>query len=106
MKQYWDDDGFFWEAEIRPQRTTSTRRAAKLRAQKDVCSLLNRPRKPSPGIAPKPLASANPKHTAIYSGGGGSSSKLSSVSRYAPGTLIDGQLTVATKPAVPSDRKG
>jgi hypothetical protein len=58
----------------------------------EVCSPLNKMKTPKPGIDPKPLSSANPKHPPVYQGGG--SSKLSQVGRYAPGALVDGQITV------------
>jgi hypothetical protein len=69
-----------------------------------VCSPVNKMKKATPGINPRPLASANPKHAPVYQGGGGS--KLSSVGRHAPGTLVDGQITITTPVAIPSDRKG
>jgi hypothetical protein len=72
---------------------------------RDVCSPINKKTKASPGLDPRPLKGANPKHAAIYNGGGGSS-KLSGVARYAPGTLIDGAITIKTPVAIPSERKG
>jgi hypothetical protein len=59
---------------------------------KDVCSPINRPRGPA---ASNPAKLIKVKHTAIYNSNAGPS-KLSSVGRYAPGTLIDGQITVAS----------
>jgi hypothetical protein len=61
-----------------------------------VCSPVNSMKKATPGLTPKPLRGANPSHAPVYEGGGGSSSKLSPVGRHAPGTLIDGQISVAS----------
>ena len=70
-----------------------------------ICSPINKPRKATPALTPRPLSSANPKHAAIYNGGGGPS-KLSGVARNAPGALIDGQIMIKTPVAIPSERKG
>jgi hypothetical protein len=37
---------------------------------KDVCSPLNKAKKASPGLEPRPLKGANPKHAPIYAGTG------------------------------------
>jgi hypothetical protein len=69
-----------------------------------VCSPLNKARKATPGLEPRSLASVNPKHAQIYNSNAGPA-KLSA-GRYAPGALVDGQITIKTPVAIPSDRKG
>jgi hypothetical protein len=63
---------------------------------KDVCSPINKHRG---GQAGDPGKLVKVKHTAVYgSRNDAGPSKLSQVGRYAPGTLIDGQITVASDP--------
>jgi hypothetical protein len=55
---------------------------------REVCSPISKPKGPQAGNAGKLV---KVKHTAIYNSDAGPS-KLSPGGRYAPGTLIDGQI--------------
>jgi integrase len=69
--------------------------ALKETTMKDVCSSINK--SGGPKKVGNPAALTKIKQCAVYEGRGGSSSKLSSVGRYEPGTLIDGQISLASE---------